>query len=82
MQVQQGYMGSATMADQANHWTIQCRDPFGRKRAVQVFLSATGHVALQVPPGESAILGPVAVGELHDALDRAAVAAHQLGGRP
>lgn len=69
------------MADQANHWTIQCRDPFGRKRALHVFLSDTGHVALQVPPGESAILGPAAVGALHEALDRAAVAAHQQGGQ-
>lgn len=69
------------MADQQDQWIIQCRDPFGRTRSVLVFLSEAGEVALLAPPGESAILGPVAVGELHEALDRATIAAHQRGGR-
>lgn len=48
-------------------WLVPCRDVAGRRRDVTVF-TEQGFVVLAVPPGEVAVLAPLAVGRLRAAL--------------
>jgi hypothetical protein len=38
-----------------HHWWVECADPFGRARAMNV-LVRQGEVVMVAPPGESAVL--------------------------
>jgi hypothetical protein len=42
-------------APAASHWWIECADPFGRARAMNVVVQH-GQVVVVAPPGESAVL--------------------------
>ena len=52
-------------------WWVDCRDPFGRDRAMTVLVEPD-RVLLVAPPGETAVLSPQQTRRLHHALDRAA----------
>ncbi|QUQ71021.1 hypothetical protein [Kutzneria sp. CA-103260] len=52
-------------------WWVDCRDPFGRDRAMTVLVEPD-RVVLVAPPGETAVLSPQQTRRLHLALDRAA----------
>jgi hypothetical protein len=50
---------------------VECRDIVGRRRAVRVILLPDNTIALIVPPGEVALLGPDEVLQLRTALRQA-----------
>ncbi|SMC85355.1 hypothetical protein [Kibdelosporangium aridum] len=52
-------------------WDVQCRDPFGRDRALTVIVDR-GRVVLVPPPGASAVLSAQQTRRLRQALDQAA----------
>jgi hypothetical protein len=51
-------------------WWVECLDPFGRPRAMNVVLEA-GRVRVVAPPGESGVLSAVQTRQLGDAIDQA-----------
>ena len=55
-------------------WQVSCRDIASRRRDLTVFVSQ-GHIVINVPPGEAAVLTPLEVGRLRAALREAVVAA-------
>ncbi|MFI9384191.1 hypothetical protein [Kutzneria sp. NPDC052558] len=58
-------------------WWVDCRDPFGRDRAMTVLVEPD-RVLLVAPPGETAVLSPQQTRRLHHALDRAAGTLDQI----
>ena len=60
-----GPAGPATPA-----WSVGCRDPFGRQRAVTV-LAQADRVVLVAPPGQAAVLSGPELARLHRALTEA-----------
>jgi hypothetical protein len=57
-------------------WSITCRDVAGRRRDLTVFVRQ-GRIVLVAPPGETAVLNPLDVGQLRAALRDAVVDASQ-----
>ncbi|HEY3261610.1 MAG TPA: hypothetical protein VGJ95_15305, partial [Pseudonocardiaceae bacterium] len=57
-------------------WRVSCRDVINRERFLTVLIDRD-RVVLVGPPGETAVLSPVQVGQLSDALRQAA---DQAGG--
>jgi hypothetical protein len=57
-------------------WSITCRDLAGRRRDLTVFVRQ-GRIVLVAPPGETAVLNPLDVGQLRAALRDAVVDASQ-----
>jgi hypothetical protein len=57
-----------------SHWWVECADPFGRCRAMNVVVQH-GRVVVVAPPGESAVLSAEQTRELGTALAKAASAA-------
>jgi hypothetical protein len=55
-------------------WVAACRDIAGRRREILVLPTDDDRVALVVPPGEVAVLGPLQVGRLRAALQDAVFA--------
>lgn len=51
-------------------WSVACRDPFGRQRAVTV-LAPPDRVVLVAPPGQAAVLSGPELAGLHGALTEA-----------
>jgi hypothetical protein len=62
-------------SDEENRWSILCRDGAGRARDLIVFLTESADIALQVPPGEVAVIGSNQAGQLRDVLTQAQVKA-------
>jgi hypothetical protein len=54
-----------------SHWWVECADPFGRCRAMNVVVTR-GRVVVVAPPGESAVLSADQTRLLGTALARAA----------
>jgi hypothetical protein len=52
-------------------WSVRCRDPFGRDRALTVLVE-DGRVVLVPPPGAAAVLSAQQLRGLGIALDQAA----------
>lgn len=52
-------------------WRVSCRDVINRERFLTVLIDRD-RVVLVGPPGETAVLSPVQVGQLSDALREAA----------
>lgn len=63
-----GVSGSAGRATPG--WSVRCRDPFGRQRAVTV-LAQPDRVVLVAPPGQAAVLSGPELARLHHALAEA-----------
>lgn len=55
-------------------WRVSCRDVVNRDRFLTVLIDRD-RVVLVGPPGETAVLSPVQVGQLSDALRQAATQA-------
>nr|WP_246477733.1 hypothetical protein [Saccharothrix ecbatanensis] len=55
-------------------WLAACRDIAGRRREILVLPTGNDRVALVFPPGEVAVLRPLQVGRLRDALRDAVLA--------
>jgi hypothetical protein len=60
-------------------WSITCRDVAGRRRDLTVFVRQ-GRVVLVAPPGETAVLAPLDVGQLRAALRDAVLDASKSEG--
>jgi hypothetical protein len=60
-------------------WHVTCRTKAGRRRGMSVFVDQ-GNVVIVLPSGETAVLAPLEVGRLREAL-RAAVVAAAFSGR-
>jgi hypothetical protein len=58
-------------ASDDSHWWVECADPFGRCRAMNV-LVRHGRVVVVAPPGESAVLSAHQTRLLGTALAKAA----------
>ena len=61
-------------------WSVRCRDPFGRQRAVTV-LAQPDRVVLVAPPGQAAVLSGPELAQLHRALAEAVEQAAGHAGR-
>ncbi len=62
--------GSGLAGRATRGWSVGCRDPFGRQRAVTV-LARADHVVLVTPPGQAAVLSGPELARLHRALTEA-----------
>lgn len=71
------------MADQRWERTMPCKDGLGRDRELRVFLSEDKDggvvIGLHTPPGESALLPPRGLSQLHDLLAAARLEATHRG---
>jgi hypothetical protein len=54
------------------HWWVECADPFGRCRAMNVVVQSGGRIVVVAPPGESAVLSAEQTRLLGTALAKAA----------
>ncbi|HEX3649557.1 MAG TPA: hypothetical protein VHV49_14120 [Pseudonocardiaceae bacterium] len=57
-----------------SHWWVECVDPFGRCRAMNVVVQRN-QVVVVAPPGQAAVLSADQTRLLGNALDRAATRA-------
>lgn len=64
----------AATATAESHWWVQCVDPFGRCRAMNVLVHQ-GRIMVVAPPGQSAVLSAAQTRDLGTALAAAAARA-------
>lgn len=57
---------------------VPCRDTFNRERLLQVFVTGVGDIAIQAPPGETALFAPSQLNRFKAAVNEAHIVAIQV----